>query len=258
MVAKEISSLQHSLVKHLVRVRENREYREQAGSLLFTGRNAIKELASSGKFARVFLQQGYEVPFLCDAEEIYTVSESVMSKITGLKTPEEIAVEIRQPQPCDLAHFKRVLLVDKISDPGNLGTLLRTALGFGWGVFLLEGSVDLFNEKVLRASKGAIFSLPFDRGDEQKLKTLIDKQNWRLLAADAKGVAVDTISDKERPILLALGNEGVGLSPFVASQFEKISIPIKGALDSLNAAVAGGVLLYLLQLKPEVIFLNAK
>lgn len=246
MLAKEILSLQHPLVKQLVQIRQNKKERKQHATVLFTGLNALKELAPTCSFERLFIERGYTLPFPVTAKETYIVSKEILKKITGLENPEEAAAEIEKPQPRDLSSLKRVLLLDHVSDPGNLGTLLRTALGFGWGVFVLEGSVNLFNDKVLRASKGAIFFLAFDSGDETHLQKLLDKQPWKLLAADAKGAPLQQASHPG-PLLLAIGHEARGLSPFVDEHFEKIAIPMKNQTESLNAAVAGGILLYFLQ-----------
>jgi len=245
MLAKEILSLQHPLVKHLVRVRQNKSYRDEQETVLFTGINAIKELAQTHTFEKLLVQKGFELPFPITAQETYVVSEEILSKITALENPEEIAVELRQPKPRDLSACQRVLLLDQISDPGNLGTLLRTALGFGWGVFIMEGSVDLFNDKALRASKGAIFSIPFDRGDEKQLKILLSHRPWTLFAADPEGKTLPT--QIPGPLMLAIGNEAHGLSSFIKKTFEKIAIQMKNRTESLNAAVAGGILLYLFQ-----------
>jgi len=245
MLTKEILSLQHPLVKHFVRVRQNKRYRDEQEAVLFTGLNAIKELSQTHTFEKLLIQKGFDPPFPITAKETYVVSQEILAKITSLENPEGIAVELRKPEPCELDACPRVLLIDQLNDPGNLGTLLRTALGFGWGVFIMEGSVDLFNDKVLRASKGAIFSILFDRGNEEKLKNLLSKQPWKLFAADPEGKNLPT--QIQGPLMLAIGNEAHGLSPFVKKTFEKISIQMKNHTESLNAAVAGGILLYLFQ-----------
>jgi RNA methyltransferase, TrmH family len=251
MLTKEILSLQHPIVKHLVQLRQNKAYRDEQQSLLITGINAIQELAETGTFKRVLIENGFSAPFSFQSQETLFVSRSILEKITALENPEPLVVEIDRPSSSPLFLKKRVLLLDRISDPGNLGTLLRTALAFGWdGVFLLEGSVDLFNDKVLRASKGAIFQLSFDRGDETALQQLLDSQSWALLSAQAGGQDVkqlDPIILSTQPLMLAVGNESHGLSDFVSHRFTPFALPMKGQTDSLNAAVAGSIFLYLLQ-----------
>jgi len=250
MLAKEILSLQHPIVKHLVQLRQSKAYREEYRSLLVTGSNVIKELAQTHRFKRVLLQKGYSAPFPFHSQETIVVTRAIIEKVAALENPEEIVVEIDQPRPSSLSFKKRVLLLDKISDPGNLGTLLRTALAFGWdGVFVLEGSVDLFNDKVVRASKGAIFHLPFACGTENALTQLLNAHPWTLLAASASGQDVKQwiSNDHAPPLLLAIGNESRGLSDFISQQFTHVALPMKGPIESLNAAVAGGIFLYLFQ-----------
>ena len=246
MLTKEILSLQHPTVKHLTHLRQNKAYRDEQGTLLITGINVLNELSQTLTFKRVLLLKNAAAPFSYKAEETLYVSKEILAKITGLESPEPIIAEIARPQASDLSMKNRVLVLDKIADPGNLGTLLRTALAFGWeGVFLLEGSVDLFNDKALRASKGAIFSLPYFSGDEQALEALLSKKSWTALAADVKGPGAKAPSPT--PLLLAIGNEAHGLSEFVANRFSPIALPMSNKMESLNAAVAGGILLYLLR-----------
>jgi TrmH family RNA methyltransferase len=245
MLTKEILSLQHPLVKDLKKLRQNKSYREEKQTVVFTGLNALKELAQKFTFEKLLIQKGFTLPFKARAKETYIVSEEILTKITGMKNPEEVAVELLMPKPSDLLASERVLLLDGISDPGNMGTLLRAAHAFGWSVFVMEGSVDLFNDKAIRASKGALFSLQFDSGTKDKLEALLSKKPWQLFAADPKG---DPLRQKiQGPLILAIGNESKGLSPYVEKRFKKIAIPMKSHTESLNAAVAGGILLYLLQ-----------
>ncbi|CAH9106211.1 unnamed protein product [Cuscuta europaea] len=158
----------------------------------------------------------------------------------------------------------RVLVLDSIQDPGNLGTLLRSAMAFRWnGVFLLPGCCDPFNEKALRASRGACFQLPLVSGGWKLLKKLSDKFNMKMLAGhpakDGKSKMVtrlyqgfaDSLADQ--PLCLVLGSEGGGLSEESREVCELVSIPMGGDYESLNVSVAGGIFLYMLQ--PDAQFL---
>ena len=251
MLAKEILSLQHPIVKHLVQLRQNRAYREEQQSVLITGINVVQELAQVSSFRRVLLEEGYVAPFSFQSDETLFVTRQILKKITALENPEPLLVEIDRPSPSSLFLKKRVLILDRISDPGNLGTLLRTALAFGWdGVFALDGCVDFFNDKVLRASKGAIFQLAFDQGNEAALQKLLDSQSWNLLSATANGQDVKQLDSgtlSSQPLMLAIGNESCGLSDFVSHRFTPFALPMKGKTDSINAAMAGSIFLYLLQ-----------
>ncbi|KAL8109210.1 hypothetical protein AgCh_025342 [Apium graveolens] len=152
----------------------------------------------------------------------------------------------------------RVLVLDGIQDPGNLGTLLRSAMAFGWGgVFLLPGCCDPFNDKALRASRGASFQLPVVSGDWIHLEALKNELQMKILAGhpadddNHKSVTLlsrmfaDSLADKK--ICLVLGSEGNGLSKKSRQEAELVAIPMTGEFESLNVSVAGGILLYMLQ-----------
>src|SRR3990167_437079 len=155
MVAKKIESLQHPLVKHWVQLRQERSYREKTQEVLIIGKKMVSEL----KPALMISTQDF--PF--DAKEQYLVTEQILKKVTNLNQPDGYAGVLPLPKPQQLGQKNRLLILDQISDPGNLGTVLRSALAFNWeGVILTPGTVDLFNDKALRSAKGATFHLPYD------------------------------------------------------------------------------------------------
>lgn len=248
MIAKEISSLQHPLVKHWVRLRTSSSYRHREKAVITTGENIFSEIAVSHPFKRLIVKKGSSLPFSIPSEEIFIVTEEILKKITGLVEPESIAAELPIPPSADLTLAQRLLVIDQVSDPGNLGTLFRTALAFGWdGVFVLKKSADPFNEKALRASKGAVFRLPMAFGDEETLEHLIAAKKWSVYGADMEGSEVKGDFSYPPPFMLILGNEGQGLTPFTKHRSTLLSLPMPGAMESLNVAVAGGIFMYLLR-----------
>lgn len=235
-MVREIESLQNPLIKHLTKLRQNRDYRHEHHSAVIEGVKMIREI---GKVKTLLTYDETLVPEGVKADEIITVNESVIKKITGLETSDGLLAEVAMPAPSSLKSFKRIMALDSVNDPGNLGTLIRTALAFGWeGVFLLENCCDPFNEKAIRAAKGATFRLPYAYGTAKELFNL----NLPVFAADIKGQAPSPI-DKG---ILVLGNEAQGLSEAFASA-DKVSLPMSGPMESLNVSVAGGILLYLMK-----------
>jgi RNA methyltransferase, TrmH family len=241
MLLKEILSSQHPRVKHLVKLRQDREYRHEKRRLLISGSKLIKELPSHVPICALFLGKGEEAP-VC-AEETFCVTPQILKKITGLENPEAIAAEIEIPPAQELSSAEFLLILDRVSDPGNLGTLLRSARALGWdGAFLMPGCTDPWNEKALRAAKGATFTLPWKAGTWEELCQLLKNRNMRLLAADASGK--DCASCQTHPPLaLALGNESLGLSKELQNIAERIAIPMMGRMESLNVAAAGAILM---------------
>ncbi|HSX12034.1 MAG TPA: RNA methyltransferase, partial [Rhabdochlamydiaceae bacterium] len=181
------------------------------------------------------------------SEKIYLVSMQILKKVTGLEAPEPIAAEISLPKTEDFSGKKLIVGLNAINDPGNLGTLLRTALALGWeGAFITKDSVDPFNDKALRAAKGATFKLPLCFGSSHDLGQLIRKNRWHVYAADMAGIPLAQISIK-MPLLLLLGNESHGIAENLKKQYELVSIPMSPKMESLNVSMAGAILMYSLK-----------
>lgn len=232
-MAKKIESLQHPLVKHLVNLRQDRAYRYEQQRVFVEGKNMIKELKGA---IRLFSIDDFPI----DAEEKIVVSPAVMQKISGVKTPEGLIAEVEMPKNSSLLEKRFLLAIDGIGDPGNLGTLLRTALALGWeGAFILEGSCDPYNEKALRAAKGATFRLPLCQGTwDMVLQSPLPRY-----VADLEGESLYEYKPQEGA-LLVLSRESAGASDKALSLCRKITIPMSGEMESLNAGVAGGILMY--------------
>ncbi|TKY58736.1 tRNA/rRNA methyltransferase YsgA [Spatholobus suberectus] len=205
---------------------------------------------------------------------IVRVNFVVMRKLSGLQTTDSLdAIALMKIPPsffnvddeqknCQkwFPSIHRILVLDGIQDPGNLGTLLRSAVAFRWdGVFLLPGCCDPFNEKALRASRGASFQLPIVSGSWNHVESLKEEFQMKLLAGHqeheglVKPVCLlspsfcDSLSDI--PLCLVLGSEGSGLSEKPLQECELVSIAMAGEYESLNVSVAGGIFLYTLQAK---------
>ncbi|KAL6959532.1 S-(hydroxymethyl)glutathione dehydrogenase [Sarracenia purpurea var. burkii] len=210
---------------------------------------------------------------------IVRVNSMVMKKLSGLQSTESIETIGLMKIPSTFRNLDdnwqeedchgwfpfphRILVLDGIQDPGNLGTLLRSALAFRWGgVFLLPGCCDPFNEKSLRASRGASFQLPIVSGTWIHLQSLVRKFHMKIMAGHpengeqlspasrlSQGLA-DSLADMA--LCLVLGSEGGGLSEKTRQVSELVSIPMAGEFESLNVSVAGGIFLYMLQPREPV------
>lgn len=179
------------------------------------------------------------------AEEVFLTTPPVLKKLIGLPSYEPIAAEFPLPTPSELEGAGPLLVLDAIRDPGNMGTLLRTALGMGWqGVFLLPTCVDPFHDKVIRASRGALFQLPWRQGDWRELLLFQKKQALKLYVADIEGTPLKKATLDTKALLL-LSNEARGVSEECKELGEKITIPMPGGTESLNVAVAGSILMFM-------------
>lgn len=238
MYTKEIKSLQHPIVKHLVKLRKERKYREECQTFLVEGKKMIEECP----FPIKTLLTTDKTPL--SAEAHYLVTPEIIQKIGDTSSPEPYLAEVPLPSYVPLVG-QRLLALDGISDPGNLGTLLRTALALGFdGAFLVEGSADPFSTKALRSSKGAVFHLPLQWGSKADLLNLIQENRLTPYVADAQGKIPGTFSF---PLILILGNESHGPSQNLKKVGNLISIPMTTKTESLNVAVAGGILMNKIQ-----------
>lgn len=238
MLPKKIHSLQHPIVKHLAHLRTSRRYRQQEKRLVVFGSKLVSEL----KPKRLFLSPN--APLEQAAGEVFFLEPALFKKISGQEHPELIAAEVEMPEESPLTNASYLLALDNVSDPGNVGTLIRTALALGWeGIFLTDGCADPFNDKALSAAKGATFRLPFNRGSREELLALIKEHSFTPLAADTIGAPLSTLNPSP-PLILILGSEGCGIAPELKALSTLVTIPMSGRMESLNVAAAGAILMH--------------
>lgn len=244
---KEITSLTHPLVQHLIKLKNSKTYRIQEHSLLLEGRNCISDVTQKKKAKRIITESLADIPEGCKADEILLVSQAIIKKISAVQHPDSILAELSCPEMQKLSEQKYIIALDGLQDPGNLGTLLRTAVALGWeGVFFIEPCCDPFNDKALRAAKGATFEIPMQQGSWQDLAAFIKEKGHTVCAADLEGDAPTAFHNKEKLVLI-LGNESRGIAPPDGLPCCKVTIPMQGPMESLNVAVAGSILMYALK-----------
>ena len=244
MVARQVSSLQHPIVKHLVKLRSDRSYRHSSGTVLIVGKALIKEMTA---VKTLILAEGEIIPNTKFAKEVFIAPKTILNKITKLSESDGWAAEVELPQHSDLRGKNYIIVLDGISDPGNLGSLFRTALALGWdGVYVTVDSVDPFNDKALRAAKGATFRMPFCIGSHQEFIEFVQSRMMHTYVADIGGKPYHS-KQIVPPIALILGNESHGVSDQFKTKFPSISIPISSNMESLNVAVAGALLMHRLK-----------
>jgi len=246
-MAKMITSVQHPLVKHLVRLRQNRDYREEHQSVMIEGTKLIEEICSQHQTKFILTCAESAIPSKVRCEEVIIVNEAVMKKVSGVQSSEGIIAEVSMPKPASLKKVHWLLACDGVSDPGNLGTLLRSGLALGWeAIFILENSCDPYNDKALRAAKGATFRLPIAFGNWSDLRDIVHRNELNPLVAHMQGTSIDKIN-KKIGTMLVLSNEAQGISREAQQHCQKVSIPMHGQMESLNVGVAGGILMYALR-----------
>jgi RNA methyltransferase, TrmH family len=247
---KEITSLQNPLIKHWVHLRQNHDYREEHQSVIIEGSTLVREICPTSPTKAIVATDPTLIPKGIKADQILLVTEQVMKKISSVQSPEGILAEVAMPAKRSLNKKKRILVLDGVSDPGNVGTLLRTALALGWeGVFILSNTCDPYNDKAIRAAKGATFRLPIVTGMWEDLEKMATANKLQIAVADLEGIPAEQL-EVGKGIALVLSNEAHGLSR-EAQNFPKVKVPMSEKMESLNVAAAGAILMYLLPRKSK-------
>ena len=235
---KIITSKNNDKVKYAVSLKDNKN-RKKENRFLGEGKKSLELALEAGLVVEVF---AYESLLIDESIPQYLVNEEVMKKLSSSVSPEGVVFIAKVPE-FKKDNFKKILFLDSINDPGNLGTLIRTALAFGYdAVVTSPDSVSVYNEKALAACKGANYLIPVFQDDLSNYK-----DGYQIIVSTLKDNSIDVKDVKlEDKFVLVLGNEAHGVSrksEQLASMFVKI--PIEN-INSLNVAVAGGILMYFL------------
>jgi TrmH family RNA methyltransferase len=182
--------------------------------------------------------------------DVSWIDDGGLEDLSDTETPQGVIVVCREPRlwPRDLPEGKGgFLLLDGVQDPGNVGTLVRAATAFGLGgVLALEGTADPWSPKAVRASAGAVFSIPVLVVPFSEVNPWLDATGTVLLVSDASATDVARVRPPER-WALAVGNEGAGVrAPVAAAADATVGIPMAPDAESLNVGMAGAILLYVL------------
>jgi len=241
MIPRLISSLQHPLVKRLVKLRDNKAFRAQEKSVLIVGVTLVSDVA-----ARMPLKTLISVdPLPFNAKETYLAPPNVLEKIINISSHDLVAAEVELPKQSSLENLKTIVVLDGLADPGNVGTVLRTAVALGFeGAFLTPKTADPYNDKALRAARGAPLFLPLRQGSYEELKKLTS--NMHVYIADVEGKKLTDVSFK-KPLALVLGHETEGPSLETKELGQTVSIPMANQMESLNVASAAAILMYQIQ-----------
>jgi TrmH family RNA methyltransferase len=187
---------------------------------------------------------------------VIAASSKAIAKLSAVDTPPPVGILVRPPS-IDVSAFlentRRVLILDRVSDPGNVGTLIRAGVAFGARVLLTRGTASLSNDKVVRSTAGVCFheNACFAADGASETRALLAGLHFRIAALDANA-AVNIREWKCEPkerVAFVVGNESAGIDWTVWSQAERVRIPMLGRVESLNASVSGAIALYELAAK---------
>ena len=231
-----------------------KKYRDEFGAMLVEGENLVSEAAASGKAMLILYDEKVKLPEEYRNIPSVAVKTSLFTKLTDTKNDQGIVCVVERPKK-EKKHFfgvagsagANILILDRLQDPGNAGTLVRTAEAAGYaGIITVKGTVDLFSPKVVRAAAGSILRVPvYEAEDADEVREITTMMRKRLVATVPQGGIMLNEANLSEDVCLIVGNEGNGISQqLLAAADLKVMIPMKGEVESLNAAVAAAVIMY--------------
>ena len=234
-----ITSSNNDTVKELVKLKD-KKYRDMNDVFFVEGKDMCDLAYEYGLLREIYILDGYDNIY--DGIPITYVSESVMKKISDMKSISEYFGVCSKKVENDIGN--RLLILDNIQDPGNLGTIIRSALAFNFDTLVLStGTVDLYNPKVVRSTKGMLFGINIIIRDLPKFMTELD--DYTIYGTDVNdGI---NIKDEKIPekVAIVIGNEGNGISTEVKKLCHKfIYLNMSNKCESLNAAVSASIIMY--------------
>ncbi|OUP77807.1 rRNA methyltransferase [Erysipelatoclostridium sp. An173] len=234
-----ITSTNNNTIKTLIKLKQ-KKYRNQFGYYLIEGEHLVNEALKANQVECIITTKPLKSNL-----EVIEVSEEVMAKLAFTKSPTNIMAKCKIDSNNELMMKKRYLILDDLQDPGNIGTLIRSALAFGIDqVILSKNCVDLYNDKLLRAMQGANFHISCIYGD---LTEIIEKlqANGVVVVGSALENGQDiSLIEKTEKMAFIVGNEGNGMNQNILDKCDYIGyIPIQ-TIESLNVAIAGSILMY--------------
>lgn len=232
-----ISSISNPKVKELLKLHQSK-YRRQEQKFLVENFHLVSEAMNTNHLLELYVTQENLLTFTPQ----YRIDEKVAKKLSQTQSSPQMIGIVRKPQGKTL--IGNILVLEDLQDPGNVGTLLRSALSFGYQtVVFTKNTVDYTNDKVVRASQGALFHLNLIEMERSSFIQQARLEGYTLLASVVTdGQPVNQI--KTTPHALLLGNEGSGLSKESIDQSDlKVTVPTQ-AFESLNVAIAGSIMMY--------------
>ena len=246
-----LTSPQNTRIRQLTALIGKARQRKKTGLFTVEGARIVREVPDD-LLEELYVSESFEAgngDFL-SGKRYFTLTDELFASVSDTRTPQGILAVVKMPSHtlADMLKEKPfLLLLEDIQDPGNLGTLIRTAEGAGAdGVILSKGCVDLFSPKSVRSTMGSLFRLPILTAED--LNRTVEELKGRdiaVYAAHLSGKISYEKADYTKGCAIAVGNEGNGLTDGLTARCTQlVRIPMEGKLESLNASVAGAILMY--------------
>lgn len=255
---KNITSSENEIYKSFARLYK-RKYRDREGLYVIEGINLTEEALKNGaKLKSVFLRKGFDsdtvlndlLARVADEVPVYILSKELFDKTADTETPQGIAAVLAKPVYNEESFFDEtdnVIVLDRLQDPGNIGTVIRAAdaAGFG-GAIIIKGTADVFSPKTVRAAAGSLYRVKLlYAASADEAAQVLHSNGMKMIATSpyAKKLVYD--ADMSGKTALVIGNEANGVSDEIKNlSDESVKLPMAGNIESLNAAVAAAVVMY--------------
>lgn len=248
---KHIHSAKNPQVKQWKKLLTKKE-RDNTGTFLVEGFHLVEEALMENRIEELIICENKDIPPAWNYGDIpvTVVTDEIILQLAETEAPQGIFAICSQIEGLtETAAFKKYLLIDAVQDPGNLGTMIRTADAAGMDAVIVgKGSVDVYNSKVLRSAQGSHFHLPIVRGDLEKWIEKLKEAQIPVYGTSLEGGKAYTSYEPSDTFALIMGNEGSGVSKsLLSATTANLFIPLYGKSESLNVGIATGILLYYLR-----------
>jgi len=242
---ERITSRQNKLLQHVKKLQGSRSYRYQRGEFVAEGTKLLEEAVRwYAGLETVILQEGVEAAVPEQVRQVVVPAE-LMHSLSSMETPQGALFLCRMPEPKPLKLRGGCLILDGIQDPGNLGTILRTADALEVPVVLTEGCADPYGEKTVRASMGAVLRTQPQQATRAEVLALLHERGIPLAVTAMSSDAVDIRLAPLREMAVVIGSEGRGVcKTYMDSAQQRVIIPMNARCESLNAAAAATIVMW--------------
>lgn len=246
-----ITSTSNETIKYFISLNDKKT-RMNAKRFIVEGYHLVNEASKTNLLEAIISTDEKELKKINNVKR-YLVNDAIINKIATTKNPQNILGIVKMLDhnitnlvPIIKENKTKLIMLDDVNDPGNLGTIIRTAAGLGYdGIIMSPNTVDLYNEKVIRSTQGVMFKIPIIKANLQEVIKLLKKEKVFCIGTaltNAKDVKHITKKDK---FAICLGNEAKGISKEVLDNMdENVRIAMKNDVESLNVSIAAGIIMY--------------
>lgn len=246
-----ITSTSNETIKYFISLNDKKT-RMNAKRFIVEGYHLVNEASKTNLLEAIISTDEKELKKINNVKR-YLVNDAIINKIATTKNPQNILGIVKMLDhnitnllPIIKGNKTKLIMLDDVNDPGNLGTIIRTAAGLGYdGIIMSPNTVDLYNEKVIRSTQGVMFKIPIIKANLQEVIKMLKKEKVFCIGTaltNAKDVKHITKKDK---FAICLGNEAKGISKEVLDNMdENVRIAMKNDVESLNVSIAAGIIMY--------------